>query len=117
LVIDLWDGFMRPGGAPWSRDTLVEIRSATKGVTALCMHMLVDRGVVDLDAPLRRYWPELRSDALVRHALAHSAGIPVIDKALPPGALIDWDVMADAIAAQEPLWEPGTKVGYHGVTF
>src|SRR4051812_36352578 len=98
-------------------NTLVETRSATKGVTALCMHILIDRGLVDLDAPVGRYWPQLRCDALVRHALAHSAGIPVIDKPLPPNALIDWDVMADAIAEQEPLWAPGEKVGYHGVTF
>lgn len=117
LVVDLWDGFVRPGGAPWVEDTLVETRSATKGVAALCLHMLIDRELVDLDAPVRRYWPELRADPLVRHALGHSAGIPVIDQPLPDGALVDWDTMAHAIAVQEPLWEPGTKVGYHGVTF
>jgi CubicO group peptidase (beta-lactamase class C family) len=117
LVVDLWDGVVRRGGQPWAADTLVETRSATKGVTALCLHVLIDRGLVDLDAPMRRYWPELRSDPLVRHVLAHSAGIPVIDQPLPPGALVDWEAMAQAVAAQEPLWEPGEKVGYHGVTF
>lgn len=117
LVVDIWDGLVRPGGAAWEGDTLVETRSATKGITALCMHMLIDRNVVDLDAPVRRYWPQLRADPLVRHALAHSAGIPVIDAPLPPNALIDWNAMADAVAAQEPLWDPGAKNGYHGVTF
>jgi len=117
IVVDLWEGLTRPGGEPWREDTLVETRSATKGIAALCMHMLNDRGLVDLDAPVRRYWPELRADPLIRHALAHSAGIPLIEQPLSPGALVDWDAMARAVAAQEPLWEPGEKVGYHGVTF
>lgn len=77
----------------------------------------VDRGLVDLEAPVRRYWPELRADPLVRHALTHEAGIPVIDAELPTNAILDWQVMADAIAIQEPEWEPGEKHGYHGVTF
>ncbi|HEY7134138.1 MAG TPA: serine hydrolase domain-containing protein [Acidimicrobiia bacterium] len=117
FVVDLWGGSTAPAGAAWHHDTLVEIRSATKGVTALCAHMLVDRGLVDLDAPVRRYWPELRADPLVRHALTHEAGIPVIDAPLGPNALIDWDAIASAVAVQEPLWDPGERHGYHGVTF
>ena len=117
LVVDVWDGHVRPDGPPWVEDTLVETRSATKGVTALCLHLLVDRGLVDLDAPVRRYWPGLRADPLVSHVLEHSAGIPVIDGPLAPGALTDWGAMAQAVAAQEPSWDPGVKHGYHGVTF
>jgi CubicO group peptidase (beta-lactamase class C family) len=117
VVVDLWGGTTTPGGEPWREDTLVEIRSATKGVAALAVHMLCDRGVVDLDATVASYWPELRCEATVRHALGHAAGIPVIDAPLSSGALVDWPQMCDAIAAQAPLWDPGTKVGYHGVTF
>ena len=73
--------FATPDGPAWETDTMVETRSAVKGVTAACLHLLVDRGLVDLDAPVRAYWPELRADPLVRHALTHEAGIPVIDAA------------------------------------
>jgi CubicO group peptidase (beta-lactamase class C family) len=117
LVVDLWGGLTQRDGGPWVSDTLVETRSATKGVTALCLHTLVDRGLVDLDAPVRRYWPELRADPLIRHVLTHEAGIPVIDAPLPPNALIDWDTIAAAVAIQDPIWEPGERHGYHGVTF
>jgi CubicO group peptidase (beta-lactamase class C family) len=117
LLVDLWGGAVTPGGPPWTADTIVETRSATKGVTAACLHLLVDRGLVDLDAPVRRYWPELRSPTLVRQALSHEAGIPVIDAPLPPGALADWDTMAAAVALQEQIWAPGERHGYHGVTF
>jgi CubicO group peptidase (beta-lactamase class C family) len=117
LVVDCWGGTMWRGGPPWTASTMVDTRSATKGLAALCLHLLVDRGVVDLDAPVRRYWPELRADPLVRHVLTHEAGIPVIDAPLPPNAILDWDLIADGVAIQEPLWEPGQGYGYHGVTF
>jgi CubicO group peptidase (beta-lactamase class C family) len=117
VVVDLWGGRCWTTGPPWEAHTMVETRSVTKGVAALCLHILVDRGLVDPDAPVRTYWPELRADPLVRHVLTHEAGIPVIDAPLPEGAILDWDVMAAAIAAQEPEWEPGARTGYHGVTF
>ena len=117
LVVDLSGGHTSVGGPAWSLDTMVETRSTVKALTALCLHVLVDRDVVSLDDPVRRWWPELRADPQVRHALAHQAGIPVIDAPLPPGALVDWAIMRDAIAAQEPLWAPGERHGYHGVTF
>ena len=103
LVVDLWGGTLDDTtGRAWGPDTLVDCRSATKGLTATCLHVLVDRGLVDLDAPLRRYWPELRVDPTVRQALSHQAGIPIIDD-LRPGAILDWDVMASAIERQEPI--------------
>lgn len=83
-MVDLWGGHVAPAGPPWTADTTVETRSTVKGITALCLHVLVDRGVVSLDAPVRQWWPELRADPLVYHALTHSAGIPVIDAPLPP---------------------------------
>jgi CubicO group peptidase (beta-lactamase class C family) len=116
VVVDIWDGRVGPRGDEWSADTLVDCRSATKGLTALCLHCLVDQGRVDLDVPLRRYWPELRADPTVRQALNHQAGIPVLD-GLSPGAILDWHTIAQATEAQAPLWEPGERHGYHGVTF
>lgn len=116
LVVDLWGGETEPGGAPWTRDTLVDCRSATKALTALCLHLLVDRGQVDLDAPVRRYWPTLGVDPLVRHALAHQAGIPVLDN-VPQGGILDWSTIARAVEAQPPMWSPGEQHGYHGVSF
>jgi CubicO group peptidase (beta-lactamase class C family) len=104
-VVDLWGGICDAEGQPWERDTLVDCRSATKGLTALCLAILVDRGLVDVDASLRDYWPELRINPTVRHALSHQAGIPVIDD-VPRAAILDWDVMAAAVARQEPMWSP-----------
>lgn len=117
LVVDVWGGEADiETRRPWERDTLVDCRSATKGLTALCLAMLVDRTLVDLDAPLRRYWPELRADPTVRQAVSHQAGIPIIDD-LTAGSILDWDVMARAVAEQEPMWPPGERHGYHGVSF
>lgn len=117
LVVDLWGGSTDGEAARrWQRDTLVDCRSATKGLTALCLAILADEGLVDFDAPLRRYWPELRADPTVRQALSHQAGVPIID-GLAPGSILDWGLMATAIAGQEPMWPPGDRHGYHGVTF
>lgn len=116
LVVDVWGGHIRRDGSAWQRDTMVDCRSATKALTALCLHILVDRGLVDLDAPVRRYWPNLRSDPLVRHALAHQAGIPVLDD-VPPGGILEWATIAGLVEGQAPMWAPGEQHGYHGVTF
>ncbi len=117
LVVDLWGGRCWSDGPEWGETTLVETRSATKGIATACLLLLVDRGEVDLDAPVRRYWPELRADPTVRQALAHTAGIPVVDAPLADGAMVDWFAIARAVEIQEPEWEPGEKAGYHGLTF
>ena len=98
------------------RETLVDCRSTTKGLTALCLAISIDRGLLDLDAPVRAYWPALRVDPTVRQAVSHQAGIPIIAD-VPDGAILDWDMMAGAVAAQEPLWQPGERHGYHGTSF
>jgi CubicO group peptidase (beta-lactamase class C family) len=117
LVVDLWGGIADVhSGRAWGRDTLVDCRSATKGLTALCVAILADRGTIDVDAPVRRYWPQLRVDPTVRQALSHQAGIPILDD-LTPGAILDWDTMAAAVARQAPMWEPGERHGYHGASF
>ena len=121
-VVDLWAGAM--DGArkkPWQRDTIVTVFSTTKGVTAMCAHRLVDQGLLDLDAPVARYWPEFaaagKAQVLVRSLLDHRAGLAAIREPLPPEAMFDWDLMTRTLAAEEPWWIPDTKHGYHAVTF
>ena len=121
-VVDLWGGHVdKLRTRPWAPDTLVNVYSTTKGVTALCAHRLVDEGRLDLDAPVARYWPAFAQNGkqrvLVRHLLNHQAGLPAIRKPLPGEALFDWTAMTDALAAEEPWWEPGTAHGYHAMTF
>jgi len=121
LVADLWGGWTHreddPRRRPWSRDTLVNAYSAGKGPLAMLALRCVEAGAVDLDAPLSRPWPELvaaRTPALtLRVLLAHRAGLPAVAEPLPDAALWDWDRMCQALAAQEPWWEPGTAHGYH----
>lgn len=121
-VVDLWGGVAdRVSGRPWMHDTLVVVFSCTKAATALCAHLLVARGELDLDAPVARYWPEFaaadKETIPVRMLLNHRSGVAAIDEPLPVGALYDWATMTAALAAQAPHWEPGSAHGYHAVTF
>ena len=122
LVVDLWAGHQDLARTqPWERDTLVNVYSTTKGVTALAAHRLVDEGRLDLDAPVAKVWPEFaqagKGALPVRHLLSHRAGLPAVRKLLPGEALYDWDAMTSALAAETPWWEPGSAHGYHAVTF
>jgi CubicO group peptidase (beta-lactamase class C family) len=122
LVVDLWGGHHDAARTrEWQHDTLVNVYSTTKGMTALCAHQLVERGKLDLDAPVARYWPEFarhgKAEIPVRWLLSHQAGLPAIGKPLPPETIYDWDAMCAALAEQDPWWEPGTKHGYHALTF
>ena len=111
-VVDLWGGYADAGHTrPWQRDTLAMPYSVTKPFAALCVLTLVDRGLVELDAPLRRYWPELRAEASVRDVLSHRAGVVVLDETAPEEAFYDWDLMCSLLARQEPAWAPGTAQG------
>ena len=121
-VVDLWGGALDAKRTrPWTRDTLVNVYSTTKGLTAMCAHRLVDQRKLDLEAPVSRYWHEFAQagkDRLpVRYLLSHQAGLPAVQRPLPPEALFDWDSMCGALAEQEPWWAPGTKHGYHAMTF
>ncbi len=121
-VVDLWGGHRDQAQTqPWTRDTLVNVYSTTKGMTALCAHQLVERGLLDLDAPVAKYWPEFaqkdKGEIPVRWLLSHQAGLPAIRKLMTQDALYDWNTMATALAEQEPWWVPGTKHGYHALTF
>jgi CubicO group peptidase (beta-lactamase class C family) len=121
-VVDLWAGSADEAGSrPWTHDTLVNVYSCTKGLGAICAHMLVDRGKLDLDAPVATYWPEFaqagKASLPVRYLLSHRAGLPAITRTLPPETLYDWDAMCAALAAQAPWWEPGSAHGYHALTY
>ena len=120
-VVDLWAGEAVQGGAPWQRDTIVNVYSTTKTMASLCVLMLADRGQLDLGAPVARYWPEFaqngKAGVLVRHVMSHSAGLPGFE---PPLArveeLYDWDAVCRNLAAQKPWWTPGDGSGYHAAT-
>jgi len=121
-VVDLWAGFMDGKRTqPWQRDTLANVYSTTKGITALAAHRLVDEGRLDLDAPVARYWPEFaqagKERLPVRWLLSHQAGLCAVAKPLAPEAIYDWDAMTRLLAEQAPWWEPGTAHGYHALTF
>ncbi|MCZ6465409.1 MAG: serine hydrolase [Proteobacteria bacterium] len=121
-VVDLHGGFADQAKTrPWERDTIVNVFSTTKGMTALCAHRLIESGALDLDAPVADVWPEFaqagKADIPVRHLLNHRAGLPAVKELLPPEALYDSDAMASALAAQEPWWKPGEKHGYHALTY
>ncbi|PSL53128.1 CubicO group peptidase (beta-lactamase class C family) [Saccharothrix carnea] len=118
-VVDLWGG--DAGGRVWTEDTITHVWSCTKGATALCAHVLASRGELDLDAPVVEYWPEFephgKAGTLVRHLLAHQAGLTAVREPVPPGGMLDWALMTDLLARQEPFWAPGTRHGYHALTF
>jgi CubicO group peptidase (beta-lactamase class C family) len=121
-VIDLWGGHVdKAKTKPWTRDTLVNVYSTTKGLAATCAHRLVDQGKLDLDAPVAKYWPDFaqagKEKTPVNYLLSHRAGLPAVRKQLPMDAYVNWPVMCAALAAQEPWWDPGTKHGYHAITF
>jgi CubicO group peptidase (beta-lactamase class C family) len=121
-VVDLWGGFAGPTRSrPWERDTLVNLYSTTKGMTAIVAHRLVDSGALDLDAPVARYWPEFaaagKEAVPVRQLLNHRVGLPAVRELLPAELLFDWAGMTRALAAEAPWWSPGSRHGYHAFTF
>jgi len=121
-VIDLWAGHTdRERTRPWTRDTIVNVYSTTKGLTAICAHRLVDQHKLDFDAPVAKYWPEFaaagKAESPVRWLMSHRVGLPAIRKPLRDTALFDWNMMTSALAEQEPWWTPGTRHGYHALTF
>ncbi|MFF7210225.1 serine hydrolase domain-containing protein [Streptomyces sp. NPDC008238] len=118
-VVDVWGGFADAARTvPWQRDTVTGVWSVTKTMTALCALVLADRGDLDPDAPVARYWPEFaaagKEKVLVRHVLAHTAGLPDWDG--PVEELYDWPAATARLAALAPQWEPGTAAGYHSLT-
>jgi len=121
-MLDIWGGAAEPdGGRAWESDTVSIVFSCTKGVTALCAHMLASRGLLDIEAPVAKYWPEFarrgKQDVTVRMMLDHSVGVPVFREPLPPGSVNDWEYMVGRLEVEEPFWKPGTRNGYHMINF
>ena len=119
-VVDMWAGDADPRGTAWERDTIINVYSTTKTMAAVCMLMLADRGQLDFDAPVARYWPEFgqngKEGVLVRHVMSHTPGLSAFDPPIAATALYDWDTVVKGLAAQAPWWEPGTASGYHAMT-
>lgn len=115
-VVDIWGGhYDWERTREWERDTLVNVYSTTKGMTALCALQLMDRGLLDIDAPVADYWPEFaaagKGHIPVRWLLSHKAGLCALREPLPQGSLCDWNRMCDALAAETPWWTPGQAHG------
>jgi CubicO group peptidase (beta-lactamase class C family) len=122
LVVDLWGGYADAACTrPWQHDTIANVFSTTKAMTALCAHALVDRGLLDLNTPVAGYWPEFaqagKGAMPVHYLLSHRAGLAAVRAPLPAEAFYDWQRMIDTLAAEAPWWEPGSVSGYHAMTF
>jgi CubicO group peptidase (beta-lactamase class C family) len=122
VVVDLWGGAIDSGedALSWQADTLVNVWSTTKGVTAACFAMLVDRGLIDYDAPIARYWPEFatggKGEVTVAMLLSHQAGLCGFREPATLEAFYDIEAAAARLAAQKPFWKPGTQAGYHAIS-
>ena len=121
-VVDLWGGWYDTAQErEWDRNTLVNVFSTTKGLTAFCAHRLVEQGKLDVDAPVASYWPEFaaagKENIPVRMLLNHQAGMAAVRRPLQTEDMYDWDLITAALAEQEPWWTPGERHGYHAVTY
>jgi CubicO group peptidase (beta-lactamase class C family) len=117
-VVDLWGGFRdEERTTPWTEDTIVNGWSTTKTVLSLAALMLVERGELDVHAPVADYWPEFaakgKKDIEVRHLMSHTSGVSGWDPPFSIKDMYDWDTSTERLAAQAPWWEPGTASGYH----
>jgi CubicO group peptidase (beta-lactamase class C family) len=120
-VVDLWGGYADAAKTkPWVKDTIINVYSTTKTMTALTALVLADRGLIDFDAPVAKYWPEFaangKANIKVSHLMSHSAGLSGWKEKIKKQDLYDWEKMTSLLAAQSPFWEPGTAPGYHALT-
>ena len=120
-VVNLTGGVADDAGRPYDEDTLQLIFSSTKGATAVCANLLVERGELDIDAPVVQYWPEFgahgKGDIPVSWLLCHKSGLITTDRRMSFEEALDWDAVVEALADSTPRWEPGTQHGYHAVTY
>ncbi|HEY41970.1 MAG TPA: beta-lactamase family protein [Dehalococcoidia bacterium] len=120
-VVDIWGGYADEAQTrPWEKDTIVCVFSTTKVMTTICALMLIDRGLLDPDAPVAKYWPEFaqagKETMPVRYLMSHTAGLPALDMPVPMETLYDWDKVVSLLAAEKPWWEPGKEWEYHALT-
>jgi CubicO group peptidase (beta-lactamase class C family) len=121
-VVDLWGGVADPNAeTPWEENTLALVFSTTKGVTAMCANKLAQEGILDLDAPVAKYWPEFaaggKENIPVSYLLSHQAGLAWVGGELTAEEVFSWDPVVDLLAEQTPHWEPGSRHGYHATTY
>ena len=122
LVVNLWGGWVDGARSKsWREDTLASVFSGSKGLTSTCVHLLADRGEIDLHAPVAAYWPEFgqagKDTITVASVMGHRSGVIGPRHRMAPEEALDWDHVCAQLAAAEPWWEPGTAQGYHMVTF
>jgi len=120
-VVDLWGGIRnKQTGAPWERDTMVLVYSATKGLAAMAMAVAHSRGWLDYDERVATYWPEFAQQGkeyvTVRQLLSHQAGLFALDEPVDRALVTDFDRLAAVLARQKPAWAPGTRQAYHAIT-
>ena len=121
-VVNLWAGWADPGRTrAWQQDTLTNVWSTTKAMTSLCTHVLMDRGELDPDAPVARYWPEFaaggKAEIPVRWIMCHQTGLTGLSVPTALQDYYDWEKITTLLAGQEPLFPPGTTSGYQAITF
>jgi CubicO group peptidase (beta-lactamase class C family) len=121
-VVDIWGGHLdEKRTRRWEEDTVVNVWSTTKTMTALCALILADQGELDLHAPVAKYWPEFatagKAGIEVRHLLSHTSGLATWAEPLRVPDLYDWEKLTGLLARQTPAWKPGTQSGYHSLTF
>ena len=120
MVVDIWSGWADPAQTiPWERDTITNVWSTTKTMTALAALVLVDRGELDIHAPVARYWPEFAANGKeaveIRHLMSHTSGVAGWDQPVTVADILDPVASVERLAAQAPWWEPGSASGYHGI--
>jgi CubicO group peptidase (beta-lactamase class C family) len=122
LAVNLWGGWADAARTrPWQQNTLTTVLSGTKGLSATCVHQLVDRGELDLRTPVAHYWPEFgqagKQDITLAMVMSHRSGVIGPRTRMRWEDVADWDFVCAQLAAAEPYWEPGTAQGYHMTTF
>lgn len=122
VVVDLWGGHADAAQTrPWQRDTLVNVWSVTKGIVALAVAMLVERGKLDYAAPIARVWPEFaangKADIPLELAMSHRAGLNGLSVPMSETQLLEWTPYVEALAAMAPLWQPGSRCVYHMLSY
>jgi len=120
--VDLWGGMAdAAAGQAWTEETVSIVFSCTKAATALCAHILIDQGKLDPNALVSQYWPEFakhgKEHTTVQMMLNHESGLPAFREPIKDGGFLDWDYMISRLEEEEPFWEPGTRNGYHMVSF
>ena len=121
IVVDIWGGHADAARTrPWEKDTIVNVYSTTKTMTALTALLVADRGELDFNAPVARYWPEFaangKADVKVSHLMSHAAGLSGWKEKISRSDLYDWEKVTTLLAAQAPYWKPGAAPGYHAIT-